>query len=336
MKTLACFSLFIFVFGCSSTNHFYDFKGNSLEKNNPIWNAVNKELRGYCPSEITVNYIDGNTSKFHPSNNAVSLNMRAIRYNYTTVLAHESAHLCLFNLTNGASNKNEFRFIDEGLASIIGAQAGKDFSSYEKQSLVTAKMKLEDGQISFTKIQNWKEYFGTPPKADYNAYKVGSSFVIFFKEKYGQDAFFSFLKDLGQTQNLKLSLQNTIQKDSKEVETEWQRFLSKVDLPPIPKVVQMFPKNGEKNVSRNTKEILVTFQIPMSKRISVGTRCDDGICYKNAYWKNSKTLAVKVDGKLKSNYTYRITIGTKRGGRLTSKDGITLPVTQWNFSTSSN
>lgn len=93
----------------------------------------------------------------------------------------------------------------------------------------------------------------------------------------------------------------------------------------------MFPENNASNVSIKTGEIYLEFDLPMHKTIALITNCESGICYRNAYWKSDRILAVKVD--LLPDYHYRILIGNPSGNTLMSKAGVELPVTLWSFKT---
>jgi hypothetical protein len=78
-------------------------------------------------------------------------------------------------------------------------------------------------------------------------------------------------------------------------------------------------------------ELVISFNEPMAPRISIGTPCSEGVCYKNAFWRDSKTLVIKVDPSLRSNHDYKITIGYKR--LLESASGISMPLLTWTFHT---
>lgn len=146
-------------------------------------------------------------------------------------------------------------------------------------------------------MQKWSEYFGNPQsKTNFYAYPVGAGFDFFLIDTLGMERFFAFLKDIGQTAKLDESFQNVFQKDLPAMESAWLGYLSKVKVSTAqPRIIKMFPENGASNVSLNTKGIYLEFDIPMGKTISIVTNCESGVCYRNAYWKSDKILAVKVD-----------------------------------------
>lgn len=161
---------------------------------------------------------------------------------------------------------------------------------------------------------------------------MGASFIFFLIDTFGMDRLFAFFKDIGQTANQNKSFKNIFQKDIRVMENSWLGYLNKIKVSTIqPRIIKMFPENNALEISAKTDEIYIEFNIPMRKTISIVTNCDSGVCYKNAYWKTDKILAVKVD--LLPDYQYRISIGNPSGNRLTSKEGIELPVRFWSFKT---
>ena len=69
----------------------------------------------------------------------------------------------------------------------------------------------------------------------------------------------------------------------------------------------------------------------MLKAIYIISNDEESIFYKNAYWKSSTTLAIKVD--LKANFEYKIMLGSPKYGRFMSYEDLELPVTHWKFKT---
>jgi hypothetical protein len=71
----------------------------------------------------------------------------------------------------------------------------------------------------------------------------------------------------------------------------------------------------------------------MRDNICIATSCQDGICYKNAYWKDRKTLAVRVKERLKHKFSYDLSLGYPGKCELSSATGVALPITNWQFTT---
>ncbi|HEX3046814.1 MAG TPA: Ig-like domain-containing protein, partial [Bacillota bacterium] len=120
--------------------------------------------------------------------------------------------------------------------------------------------------------------------------------------------------------------------DQQSIEAEWLRYLKRVNVPGVePHIIKMLPANLATDVSIKTNEIYVEFDIPMSRNIVLITNCKDGICYKDAYWKTDKMLAVKVN--LLPNHQYTVCLGDHEHGKFMSKVGVELPITAWSFHT---
>jgi predicted SprT family Zn-dependent metalloprotease len=187
-------------------------------------------FKGNCPKDITLAYEDIKTAGgFDPNKNIIKLNPKKYSMNNENmVVTHEACHLCLANLTNKNSNKEEFRFIDEGWASIVGG----DFSSqYKINSIIKTKEKINTGEVSFKKVQKWKIYFGGSNTGKYNwsAYNVGTSFVYFILDTYSQDKLYDFFISIGKTENLSASILETFNKQESEFEKDWLGYVKSFD-----------------------------------------------------------------------------------------------------------
>ena len=149
--------------------------------------------------------------------------------NKEELLTHEICHLCLYSLTKGNSNKKEFRFLDEGLAEIVGRQIAEptELEQYKKKSIQTTKEKIKNEGVSLEKIQQWTVYFGDPKiKAlDWSAYMVGSSFVFFILDNYQKDKLYDFFVSISKTRNLEKSIFETFSKNGSDFEKEWLRYV---------------------------------------------------------------------------------------------------------------
>ena len=317
--------------------HFFDKDGKPFEKYEYIYQAVKKIYPESIPEKIIIEYIEGNHSKFNINKAIIYLSTNHLKNPKSTerTIAHELSHICLGRYTNSVNVKEQFRFFDEGFANIVGYRVINDIESYKKQALIIAAIQNKADNMDFKKVQDWEKYYARYKKNNYYAYPVGSSFDFMIIDSYGEEMLFKFFKDIAKTKNLKRTFKNVFKKDIAAIEIEWKEYVSKIKIDDIkPKVVKMFPKNGAKNVDVNLKEIIVEFNTSMRNNICVATPCDEGICYKNAYWKSDKILVIKVDPKLLSDHEYRLSLGSKRGGcRLRSIAGIELEITLWTFKT---
>jgi len=303
-----------------------------LLKTSPLLMRLDKEFSGACPDVIHVKFTQSSTSQFHPPTSTIKIDPGSAKENLEVVLAHESSHLCMANLTKDFSNTEPFRFFDEGFASIMGAEAVGQAEVYKKQALATSAQYARHGKVKFEMIQKWKEYFGIPPEADWNAYQVGSSFIFFARDAFGAEKVREFFGAVGQSGDLDKALLSSFKCSKSSFESEWIKYLSNIKIPPSPKIARMIPNDGQIDVPTSLQEIIVEFDQPMAKKISVSTNCNGEICYKNAYWKSEKVLAIKIPISLKNSTVYTLTLGTKRG-LLQSTEGAELPLTSWTFST---
>lgn len=319
----------------SQSYHFYNDDDQPLPQYERIYDELVKYFQGCVPQKIKVIPIIGKVSRFDHKKERILIGNYALTNDPDGVIAHESCHLCMANYTKGASVREEFRFIDEGFAEIFQNIVNDRLEEYKSEALAVAAVQYLKSNLSLVKAQKWSEYFGNPEmQTNFYAYPVGASFVFFVLDTYGMEEFLAFVKDLGQTVNLDDSFQNVFQKKLPTMEKEWLEYLSKVKVSTTqPAIVKMFPENSASNVSIKTEEIYVEFDLPMLKTIALITDCESGVCYRNAYWKNDRILAVKVD--LLPDYQYRILIGNPSGNRLMSKVGVELPVTVWSFKTGS-
>ncbi|MBF0362077.1 MAG: hypothetical protein HQK49_13765 [Oligoflexia bacterium] len=314
--------------------HYYDKNGNVLLQYDFIFKRLIEEYGDYTPSKITILKVNSTfgESRFNPQDASVIISNHLSSTDLTRTIAHESAHLCNYNLSNGANILTQFRFIDEGYANIIGNLVVDSEKEYYKSAMGIATVQKRNNNISLDKVQAWNSYGGGLENRKFYAYPVGSSFDYFIINKYSKEKFYLFFKDLGVSKNLEISIQNVFSKSIKIIESEWLESLNVVDIF-APKVIEMFPLNNLLNVDPNIKEIFVKFNVDMNSSICVGTNCEEGICYKNAYWKSKKILAIRIDSILLPNHSYKLSLGYKDKCRLISNYGEELPLMNWEFQT---
>jgi hypothetical protein len=319
-------------------HHYYDLHGNSLEQYDRIWATLYEYYGKYLPDVLTIEYIEGTASQFDPRQNQVKLAVRNL-YSPTgnEIIAHESSHIALYHLTEGASILEQFRFFDEGQANILGAIATDTLEEYKRLALNVAAIQHHKGNVSFEKVQAWSSYYGYPGSGSSFAYDVGASFNFFIVDTYGEETLYQFFVDIGKTKDLTKTIHNIFNKSLKELETEWLQFLAAIETDQSliqPMVVEMYPPHNAENVPTNIDEIHVHFNTDMQPIVCIRTPCQDtGICYKDAYWKTTKILALKVKGGLKSGYSYNLSLGVPQKCEYKSIVGIALPITPWHFTT---
>jgi hypothetical protein len=164
---------------------------------------------------------------FHTETSTVEIDdeTAADKNRFAMVLAHESAHLCMAKLTNGLSNTEPFRFFDEGFANIVGGQFVGGEKVYRARALAAASQNAAKDGISFDRIQKWSTYFGDPPDADWDAYLVGSSFIFFIQDTYGQQKLLTFFKEIGRLGNLNAALQAVFHQSATTFQKSWLVYL---------------------------------------------------------------------------------------------------------------
>ncbi|OFZ55999.1 MAG: hypothetical protein A2428_08595 [Bdellovibrionales bacterium RIFOXYC1_FULL_54_43] len=318
----------------NSAVHYFDDTGTPLPQYEPIYQKLEAIYPGSVPEKIVIVFTDDTASRFDTKHNRILLSRKHFAQIPTYLIAHESSHLCLFRLTRGASIQERFRFFDEGYASIVGHRIAGNIDSYKhNESLPTAAVQHMSGNVNFVKVQDWKSYFGGSYNANFYAYPVGASFDFFLIDTYGQQALDQFFLSIGSTQDLESTFQALFHKSASEIERAWLSYLATVAIPDAPSVVSMSPANNAVNVSPDLSEIAVNFSTEMQEKVVfISNRCDE-ICYTGAYWKNNHTLAVRVRGALKPNTQYSLSLGSDKHGHFVSRAGLTLPVTEWRFTT---
>ena len=102
-----------------------------------------------------------------------------------------------------------------------------------------------------------------------------------------------------------------------------------------PKVVKMFPAQGETNVPVDITEIYIEFDRPMASTFSLYTKasCPVGVCYTSGYWKSKTVFAVK-DVKLVAGTDYKMGVGNpETGHQQFGAEGVPVTPFYWTFTT---
>ncbi|HTQ45347.1 MAG TPA: Ig-like domain-containing protein, partial [Polyangiaceae bacterium] len=181
-------------------------------------------------------------------------------------------------------------------------------------------------------LEQWSTYFGVPPKADFDAYDVGSAFLFFVEGKYGQDKLKALLVDLGRTRELAASARAVLGLSADETEAAWEQYLRAAGVH-VPAVTLMVPADGEADVATDLREVRVTFDADMQPGICVITDCHDGLCYDHARWADPRTFVVAVVGSLLPAHDYILSLGVPGRCRLKDRHGVEAPTTPWRFRT---
>ena len=327
--------------GDAGQHHYFDSEGTPLPQWDPIWDDLDAFYGASTPERITVEFWDGSTSRFSGPDQSITLNPAGEQ---VTTVAHESSHLCNYNITQGASITNSFRFFDEGFAEIMGTGIAGEADWYKTRTLAIAELERRAGKVSFAQVQDWNTYFknGAPSSPsstwNWNAYQVGSSFAYMIQDTRGEAAFHAFLVDIGNTRDLGTTLANLFATTTSAFEQDWLTYLDQVQIDDsTPAVLAFSPPDHATDVPLETAEISITFSVAMGTERCIAAPCaDTGVCSTAAYWKAHNVVAIKVLGRLKPQYTYHLTLGDATSGcQLTSYVGVPLPITDWQFTTAS-
>ena len=221
-------------------------------KNNRSTNEVQEIIKklddeffkGACPKNITVKYakLDNSGAWLNTGKNIITLSSNYLtnktRYqrpiceykNKEELMAHEICHLCLYSLTYTNSMREEFRFLDEGFAEIMGrtiAEPG-DLDDYKKDSFFKAKDQMDKGGLSFKDLQKWNTFFGdfsNSNEKNWNAYLVGSNFIFFVLDKYSIEKLYELFVSISKTGDFCKSVFDVFKKNEVEIEKEWKDYV---------------------------------------------------------------------------------------------------------------
>lgn len=329
--------------GCSTVsrdpaaarNHYYDTEGQIEDQFDPLFHRFSQIFGPAMPSRIVIEVKKEKVSRILPNKNRILISAEKFETEPTAQIAHETTHLALNRLTNGVIRLDQFRFLDEGFAGILEQSLTGDLEQYKQQILPAAALEHRKVFVTLDRLQRWSSYYGTQYKPNPGALAAATSFSFFLLERYGEQTYLEFLASLAKTQNIDWSLSDVFHVTQPQIERDWHSFLMSIPVAAEPpRVVELNPRDRSADVpAAATDEIYATFDVPMNtQQIVVIANCEDGICYKNAYWKDAQTLAIRVSGKLKTDHRYQIQLGGQHR-QLLSAAGIPLPVTEWSFVT---
>lgn len=322
----------------TEAHHYFDERDQPLPEWNTVWSELEAVFGSAAPPRITMRWFSGDGGRFDGASHTIKISEAIEGDGLVEVVAHESSHLSMYQLTRGASATEPFRFLDEGYSDVVGKMiAGENMANHKRSSLAIANREVTAKGVSFETLQHWSDYAGTGPSPKmYYAYPVGSSFVYFVIDSFGEKKLFDFFRDIGETRDLDTSLRNILGLTAVEAEHRWKDYVATSSVPEPPlAITEMFPSNQSSEVPVDVAELLVKFSVPMMRRMCVLTPCGDtGVCYKNARWRDDRTLVIRTEGKLLPGTTYQLGLGSAQHGcQLMSVGGAPLPTTPWVFTT---
>jgi len=326
----------------AAANHYYDVLGNTLEQLEPVYAQLQGFFGTSMPARITVRYTDRDHSVFDPNTSSVGIALEHVERAAPPVestIAHESSHLALHSLTQGASVLERFRFVDEGVAYILAARVADESEPFRAKALAKAAAAHQEGTIDFARVQAWNSYGARQVHAENpNAYAVGASFVFFLLDEGDENQLREFLVGLGRSTDLDAALRETYGMSGQEAEARWQGYLGRIKVAPgglesPPRLARTIPKQDELGVSLALQELVAEFDRPMdTDRVCIRTRCDDGVCYKNARWESPTRFVVAVTPALLPTHRYELSLGSE-DCRLRSASLVEVPPIPWTFQT---
>jgi hypothetical protein len=302
-----------------------------------IWKRLAEVYGDSMPERVVVNFIDGDGGYFDTSGDEVHLSKSLFAQGPTLLLAHETSHLCLGHLTRGASAEEAFRFLDEGFAEIVSHRIAGELDEYKQEALPQAGVQRRKGNVTFEKVEAWSSYFGNwkgpiPTNPSPYAHLVGASFDFMVIDRFGQATLLELFRSVGRTRSLEQSAQLVLHEQLQQLQEDWQAYLLAVPVPAAPRIVELFPSAGAASVPTQLSELLVVFDVPMSKSIAIASSCEPDVSYKNAYWKDPRTLAIHLPDGLKPGLACHLRLGAE-DFRFRSRSGAEMPVVDWTFAT---
>jgi hypothetical protein len=312
---------------------YVDENGRPLAQLDPAWDAVHDFFGDAVPPVVRVSYVARGTSRFDPDTNGISISRESLHgHPEVAIVAHETTHLALARLTKGASTSEPLRFVDEGLATIVQSRVEHEADLYRRRASIVAAQRAREDEAILAHAQRWSQYFGDPAiRADFEAYEVGASFVLFLLDTFGPDDTRRLFADLGGTRDLSRSCVRVVGRDLASIELGWRASLDSVAFE-VPHLVTQSPPNEDEAVPVQTTELVVTFDVPMQEKICINAPCHEGICVDHAAWRTPTELVVRVSAPLRPGRWYEIGLGTPTC-RLTSRAGARMAPAIWHFKT---
>lgn len=259
----------------TEAHHYFDERDQPLAEWDTVWSKLDAIFGASTPQRITIRPFSGDGGRFDGASNTIRISDAIEGNDLVEVVAHESSHLGMYELTQGASATEPFRFFDEGYSDIVGKTiAGADMANHKRSSLAIANRELNVKGVGFEKLRHWSDYAGNvPSEKQAYAYPVGSSFVYFVIDSFGEKKLFDFFRDTGKTRDLDASLRNVLGLTAVVVERRWKDYLAKSSAsePPLA-ITQMVPSNESSDIPVDIAELLVRFNMPMTtSKVCVST-----------------------------------------------------------------
>jgi hypothetical protein len=232
--------LFVLALGSSanaaagSAQHYFDPAGNALVQYEPVWRALHDAFGEHAPPRIIVQVSGGQFSQFDTRHDRIYITAEYSESRAVAIVAHESAHLAAHNVTTGYSTQNQFRFIDEGYASVFANRVSGNEVAFKAWALEIAARQQRKDNVRLHLVQDWRTYWGSSrngrgQQTEY-AYPVGASFIYYLTDIHGAEAPMRFMKAIADTGDLHAAARLSLEMDGNELEAGWITYLAKVAL----------------------------------------------------------------------------------------------------------
>ncbi len=226
-STLVAFAmgLVTLLTGCATTP---GYTGAHGEDKLAVYNKVKLDLTT-CPNRVEVARTPGGGGSFSTRTTTVNIGETVKPADYDAVLAHETVHLCLVMISNGASVTDQYRFLDEGFAKLYDRRMRLSEDSIAR--LTYGKLKKYPAEvINFKQARSWSSYFGKPDSLGtlgWDAYYVGVSFHLFLEDTYGKSKPLKLMREIGLSMSFAGALKDTVGEDIDVVEKKWQDHVAR-------------------------------------------------------------------------------------------------------------
>lgn len=208
--------------------HYFDERDQPLPEWSTVWRKLEAIFGSNTPPRITLRRFSGDGGRFDWQSPTITISDAVEGNRLVQVIAHESCHLSMYQLTRGASADEPFRFFDEGYCDLVGRMiAGENMATYKRSSLTTASREVKTKGVGFATMQHWSDYAGNHPSPKQAlAYPTGASFVYFVIDSFGEKKLFDFFRDIGEARDLDTSLRNIFGLTALEVEQRWKDYVA--------------------------------------------------------------------------------------------------------------
>lgn len=211
---------------CDALAGFEDASG-PMPQLDALHERISQQFKGQCPPRVTLRESDSpGISMFNPrtAEILISRNNRKL----VNTIAHETVHLCMHRMSSGASNRPEYRFIDEGYAKFYGDTLDAPEAPFIQLTMAKTRARLAAGQVSFAQVRDWPAYFGNQGRGGllgFESYYIGASFYLFVRDTYGEARFFDLVREIGSSFSFNRALKASLGHTEDEIEAEWLRYI---------------------------------------------------------------------------------------------------------------